>query len=70
MFIQVDKQLLHDQQYDEALRQACDFLHAQGFKNYIHYAEPYRIVELFEPPAKMAVRIDPMRGGLWLEELP
>lgn len=70
MFIQVDKQLLREQRYDDALRQACDKLYAQGFKNWIHYAEPYRIVELFEPPAKMAVRIDPMRGGLWLEELP
>lgn len=66
MFIQVDKQLLRNQQYDEALRQACDALSAQGIKNYIHYAEPCRIVELFDPPQSLKVQIDPMRGGLWL----
>ena len=70
MFIQVDRQLLRNQQYDDALRQACDYLYSHGIKNYIHYAEPCRIVELFDPPEKLVVRIDPMRGGLWLEELP
>lgn len=66
MFIKVDRSLLRSQDYDAALRQACDALSVQGIKNYIHYAEPNRVVELFNPPERLIVRIDPMRGGLWL----
>ncbi|WP_024873142.1 hypothetical protein [Tolumonas lignilytica] len=66
MFIQVNKQLLRNQQYDDALRQACDKLSSQGIKNFIHYVEPCRVVELFDPPQRLKAQIDPMRGGIWL----
>ncbi len=57
MFIAIERELLHTQDYDSALRQACDELSAQGVKNYIHYTSP-RMVEFFDSGKFMRVLVD------------
>jgi hypothetical protein len=65
MFIKVDRSLMRSQDYDAALRKACDNLSAQGIKNYLHYSEP-RVVELTDTDERLTVRVDQVHGGIWL----
>jgi hypothetical protein len=65
MFIKVDRSLMRSQDYDAALRKACDAMSSKGAKNFLHYTEP-RVVELTETNEKLVVRADQAHGGIWL----
>ena len=74
MIIQVDKQLLRNQQYDEALRQACDALSAHGVQNYIHWdwdnnnQHRVTLVELIGQPGLFLPVINHHNNSLELRE--
>ena len=61
MQIPVDPVLLRQQNYDTALRQACDQLSELGIRNFIHY-EDRRRVELLDQACSVFPVIDPMRS--------
>jgi len=65
MFIPVDAALLRRQEYDCALRSACDQLSANGVRNYIHYGQP-RTVELLDEERMLRPVIAHERGGIEL----
>lgn len=65
MQIPVDPVLLRQQNYDTALRQACDQLSELGIRNFIHY-EDRRRVELLDQACSVFPVIDPMRSVIIL----
>ena len=65
MQIPVDPVLLQQQNYDAALRQACDQLSELGIRNFIHY-EDRRRVELLDQARSVFPVIDPMRSVISL----
>ena len=69
MDLPVTVTLLRQQNYDAALRQACDQLSAQGIRNFIHY-EDRRRVELLDQARSIYPVIDPMRSVIILAAEP
>ena len=69
MQIPVDPVLLRQQNYDTALRQACDQLSELGIRNFIHY-EDRRRVELLDQARSVFPVIDPMRSVIILAAEP
>jgi len=65
MLILVDAGLLQRQDYDSALRSACDKLSAQGIRNWIDYW-PERRVRLLDDDKVMRPVVDHEAGGMWL----
>ena len=65
MDLPVTVTLLRQQNYDAALRQACDQLSELGIRNFIHY-EDRRRVELLDQARSVYPVIDPMRSVIIL----
>ena len=65
MDLPVTVTLLRQQNYDAALRQACDQLSELGIRNFIHY-EDRRRVELLDQARSVFPVIDPMRSVISL----
>lgn len=61
MHIPVNPAWLRSQNYDAALREACDKLSQQGIRNYIHYQTP-RLVELLDQAVLLEPGIDHVNG--------
>ena len=74
MNLPADSSLLKQHRYDEALRQACDDLSAQGIKNFIHYEGDEQnqhhetLVELFNPPQFLKPIINYHNNSIELRE--
>ena len=65
MDLPVTATLLRQQNYDAALRQACDQLSELGIRNFIHY-EDRRRVELLDQACSVFPVIDHMRSVIIL----
>lgn len=65
MFVQLDADVLRRQDYDCALRAACDQLSAQGIRNWIDYW-PERRVRLLDDDKVMRPVVDHEAGGMRL----
>ena len=65
MHIPVNPAWLRSQNYDAALREACDKLSELGIRNFIHY-EDRRRVELLDQACSVFPVIDPMRSVIIL----
>lgn len=65
MHIPVNPAWLRSQNYDAALREACDQLSELGIRNFIHY-EDRRRVELLDQARSVFPVIDPMRSVIIL----
>ncbi len=65
MFIAIDADALRRQDYDLALRVACEQLSSQGVRNYIHHW-PSRTVELLDEKRMLRPVVDQVAGGIRL----